>query len=49
MAKKKEMLSNIKTIHNFLNGTASARTSDPGASIRRIRDRTIQMRERISR
>jgi hypothetical protein len=31
------------------NGTASARTSDPGASIGRVRGRTIQMRERISR
>jgi hypothetical protein len=31
------------------NGAASARTSDPGASIGRVLGRTIQMRERISR
>jgi hypothetical protein len=30
----------------ILFGTASARTSDPGASIGRVRGRTIQMRER---
>jgi hypothetical protein len=37
-----------KGVESFF-GTASARTSDPGASIGRVCGRTIQMRERINR